>query len=326
MMFGLSRRQLAALLLYVAIMLVLPFFAGGYVLSVLIVFLLAAYVGQTWNIMMGFVGQLSLGHALYYGLGAYTAAALYVHFALLPWLGMLAGMALAGLAGAAIAALSFRFGVAGVYFALLTIAFNEFTHILFDHFTWVGATAGLFLPVTTISHEDLAHLRGSPAMFYYLLLALSLGVLGLSRELLRRRVGYYWQAIREDPHAAASLGIDVFRYRLGAMTLSASLTATAGAVMAFYDANLYPDTIFTTARSVEIITGPIIGGIGTLAGPIVGAFVLTLLGEGMTQVNSVLGIAGLKQLCYGGALVFIVLLQPSGLWPWLRRVLGLADR
>jgi branched-chain amino acid transport system permease protein len=246
-----------------------------------------------------------------------------VHWALLPWVGMLAGMIVAGFVGAAIAALSFRFGVAGVYFALLTIAFNEFTHILFNHFTWVGGSAGLFLPVKNAAHDDLAHLRGSPTMFYYLLLALSLAVLALSRGLLRRRVGYYWQAIREDPQAAASLGIDVFRYRLAAMTLSAALTATAGALMAFYDNNLYPDTLFTTARSVEIITAPIIGGIGTLMGPIVGAFVLTFLGEGMTQVNASLGIAGLKQLCYSGALVLIVLVQPAGLWPWLRRILGL---
>ena len=103
--------------------------------------------------MMGFAGQLSLGHALYVGLGAYTSAALFVHFGMLPWLGMLAGVAVAALAGAVIAALSFRFGVTGVYFALLTIAFDEFTRILFDHFDWVGGSAGLFLPVTTLDAQ-----------------------------------------------------------------------------------------------------------------------------------------------------------------------------
>src|SRR6185437_218292 len=149
-----------------------PLFAGDYVLTVLILILYFAYTGQAWNIMMGFAGQLSLGHALYVGLGAYTSAALYVHFGLLPWLGIAAGVAVAALAGTIIAALSFRFAVTGVYFALLTIAFDEFTRVLFDHFEWVGGSAGLFLPVTTFAREDPLHLRGSPVMFYYLLLAL----------------------------------------------------------------------------------------------------------------------------------------------------------
>jgi branched-chain amino acid transport system permease protein len=322
-MTGLAGRRKIALALFVAVLLVLPLFVGNYILSVLVVFLTAAYVGQCWNILMGFAGQLSIGHALYYGLGAYTAAALFAHWGVLPWFGMIAGAAVAGLAGAGIAALSFRFGVIGVYFALLTIAFNEFTHILFNHFSWVGGSAGLFLPVTNLTQNDLVHLRGSPAMFYYLLLAMSLAVLGLSRLLLRRRIGYYWLAIREDPDAAASLGINVFRCKLAAMSLSAALTAVGGSVLAFYDNNLYPDTIFTTARSVEIITGPIIGGIGTLMGPIVGSLVLTTLGEVMTSVNATLGIAGLKQWFYGAALMLIVLVQPSGLWPWLKRLLRL---
>jgi branched-chain amino acid transport system permease protein len=320
-----GRRTALALALVVAVLLALPFFVGNYLLSVLVVFLFAAYLGQCWNIMMGFAGLLSLGHALYVGLGAYVSAALYVRFGVPPWVGLAGGAAVAAVAGAVIGALSFRFGVTGVYFALLTIAFDEFTRILFDHFDWVGGSAGLFLKVTTLTHDDPLHLRGSPAMFYYVLLALSAAVLMLSRTLLDRRIGYYWLAIREDQEAAQSLGIDVFRYKLAAVTLSASLTAVAGAVMAFYDNNLYPDTVFTTARSVEIITGPIIGGVGTLFGPILGAFVLTTLGEAMTVLGASIGIPGLKQWFYGGALVVIVLLQPAGLWPWLRRRLRLGE-
>ena len=139
-------------------------------------------------------------------------------------------------------------------------------------------------------------------MFYYLLLAMVLAVLGLSRLLLRRRVGYYWLAIREDPAAGEALGINVFGYKLGAVALSAMLTAVAGGVMAFYNNNLYPDNVFTTASSVEIITAPFVGGIGTLFGPILGAFVLTGLGEAMTSVSAVFGVAGLKQwLLWRGA-------------------------
>ena len=322
---GLTRRSEVALALLAAVLLILPLFVGNYVLSVLVVFLFAAYLGQCWNIMMGFAGQLSLGHALYVGLGSYVSAALFVHYGVVPWIGLVAGVAAAALAGAVIGALSFRFGVSGVYFALLTIAFDEFTRILFEHLEWFGGSAGLFLPVTTLTHNDLVHLRGSPAMFYYLLLVLSAGVLGLSRALLGRRIGYYWRAIREDQAAAESLGINVFRYKLAAVTLSAGLSAVAGAVMAFYDNNLYPDSVFTTARSVEIITGPVIGGVGTLFGPILGAFVLTTLGEALTDLGAMFGVPGVKQWFYGAALVVIVLLQPAGLWPWLRARLRLGE-
>ena len=148
-----------------------PLFAGDYLLTVLILILYFAYIGQAWNIMMGFAGQLSLGHALYVGLGAYTAAALYVHFGIGPWLGLLVAVPVAALAGAFIGFLAFRFRVAGVYFAILTIALAEFARVGFDHLGWTGGSAGLFLPVAQYAHNDLWHLRGHPAMFYYVLLA-----------------------------------------------------------------------------------------------------------------------------------------------------------
>ena len=322
---AMPRRAAAALILFVAAMLALPLFASSYMVSVLVVVLFAAYFGQAWNIVTGFAGQLSLGHALYVGLGAYTSAALFSHYGLPPWLGMLVGMAVAGLAGSVIAALSFRFRVGGVYFALLTIAFAEFTRILFDHFGWVGAASGLFLPVSSQARNDLLLLRGSPVMFYYILLALTLGALALCHHLLNRRIGYYWQAIREDEEAARALGIDVFRYKVAAMALSAAMTSVGGAFLAFYENNLYPDTVFAVGRSVEIITAPIIGGLGTLFGPILGAFVLTTLGEATTSLSSGFPVNGLKQWCYGAALLAMVALQPAGLWPWLRARLGIGE-
>jgi branched-chain amino acid transport system permease protein len=320
---GLGRREAVALALLAAALLAAPLVVNGYILSVLVLALFAAYFGTAWNLLTGFAGQLSLGHALYVGLGAYASAALFVRLGVPPWLGMIAGMAIAALAGSIIGALSFRFGVTGVYFALLTIAFNEFTRILFDHFGWVGATSGLFLPVANRTHDNLWTLRGSPVMFYYLLLALTAGALMLCHRLLNRRIGYYWQAIREDQEAAQALGINVFRTKLWAMALSAAMTALGGGVMAFYDNNLYPDTVFATGRSIEIITAPIIGGLGTLFGPILGAFVLTGLGEVMTWASGSFHVDGLKQWCYGAALLAIVALQPAGLWPWLRSLLSL---
>jgi len=317
------RRAALALALFVALMLVLPLFAGNYVVSTLVVVLFSAYVGQAWNLMMGYAGQLSLGHALYVGLGAYISGALFAHYGLAPWIGMFAGMAAAGLAGILIATLSFRFGVTGVYFALLTIAFAEFTRIAFNHFAWVGGSSGLYLPVVTLTRDDVVHLRGSPTMFYYVLLALTLASLALSHLLLGRRIGFYWRAIREDHEAAQAAGIDVFRYKVAAVALSATMTAIAGTLMAFYDNNLYPDTAFGIGRSIDIITAPIIGGLGTLFGPILGAFVLTMLSETMTSLSANLGVNGLKQWIYGVTLLVIVMLQPAGLWPWLKALLRL---
>ena len=317
------KRSVAALVLFVALMAAAPLVANDYLISVLILILLSAYIGQAWNIMMGFAGLLSLGHALYIGLGAYISAALFVHYGTSPWLGMIAGVAIGGLAGAAIGALSFRFRVGGVYFALLTIAFAEFTRILFDHLDWFGSSSGLFLPVANRATNDLLTLRGAPAMFYYLLLAAVLALLALSRLLLHRRIGYYWQAIREDEAAAEASGIDVFRYKLAAIVISAGLTAIAGVFLAFYNNNLYPETTFAMERSIEAILPAIIGGLGTLFGPILGAFVLIALNQTLTEVTASWGVNGIKQLLYGLVLAGVIIAQPSGLWPFIAERLGL---
>jgi branched-chain amino acid transport system permease protein len=320
------KRGMAALALFVALMTAAPLVANDYLISVLILILLSAYIGQAWNIMMGFAGLLSLGHALYIGLGAYISAALFIHYGTSPWLGMLASIAVAGAAGAAIGALSFRFRVGGVYFALLTIAFAEFTRILFDHLDWFGSSSGLFLPVANRTSNDLVTLRGAPVMFYYLLLAATLALLALGRMLLNHRIGYYWQAIREDEVAAEASGIDLFRCKLAAVAMSAGLTAIAGVFLAFYNNNLYPETTFAVERSIEAILPAIIGGLGTLFGPILGAFVLIALNQSLTEMTASWGINGIKQLLYGLILAVVVIAQPRGLWPFIAERLGLARK
>jgi len=325
---GVPRRGLWLLALLLALLLVFPFFASGYLLAVGFLILYFAYVGQAWNVMMGFAGQLSLGHSLYVGLGAYAAAALYVHYGVSPWIGLGASVAICALAGAALGFLAFRFGVGGVYFAILTIAFAEFARIGFDHFPWVRGSSGLFLPVANYTENDLWNLRGSPTMFYYLMLAMTAGAFVLCHALLRSRMGYYWQAIRESPEAAEALGVNVFRYKMYAVVISAAMTSLAGVMFAFYYNNLFPEQIFHISRSIELILGPIIGGIGTLAGPIVGAFLLTGLAEGLRELMLQLGIdvPGVKQVFYGLCLLAVVMFLPDGVWPPLARKLGLGRR
>ena len=307
------------------ILLFLPLVANSYLLSLATLILFIAYTGQAWNVMMGFAGQLSLGHSLYIGVGAYAAAGLFFHYGIGPWAGLWLAILLCVLLGMLIGFLAFRFSISGVYFALLTIAFAEFTRIGFDHIDWLGGPGGLFIKVAQRDRMDLLNFRGPPAMYYYAILALAAGAFVFCFFLLRSRAGYYWQAIRENEEAAQALGINIFRWKMLAVVISSAMTAVAGVFYAFYYNNLFPEQIFHISRSIEIILGPIIGGIGTLFGPILGAVVLTLLSDGITEGLAALGweIPGIKQVFYGVVLLMVVMFLPNGIWPALARKLGL---
>jgi branched-chain amino acid transport system permease protein len=325
---ALPARSWTCLGLALAALLAAPWVAGPYLLSVLVLALYYAYVGQAWNVMMGFAGQLSLGHALYVGLGGYIAVALYLHGGIGPWLGAPIAAVVAAFAGALIGSLAFRFSIGGVYFALLTIAFAEFTRIGFENWGWIGGAGGLFLPVAPSARIDIIDLRGGQHLFYYVLLALTVASLWLCRRLRTSRIGYYWLAIREDPEAAQSLGIDLFKYRILAAAISAAMASVAGSVAAFYYNSLTPADSFGSARSIEIILGALVGGLGTLIGPILGAFVLTGLGEALRALLDATGhqVPGATQLFYGLILLLVIKYLPNGIWPGLARRLGLADR
>jgi branched-chain amino acid transport system permease protein len=319
-----SRRSVSLALLG-ALLIALPAFAGSYALSVATLILYLAYTGQAWNVMMGFAGQLSLGHALYVGVGAYTAGALFFHLGIGPWAGLWLAIALCVALGLVIGFLAFRFSISGVYFALLTIAFAEFTRIGFDHLDFTGGPGGMFLRVAQRDTWDLVNFRGPPLMYYYTMLALTAGAFLACWLLLRSKAGYYWQAIREDEEAARALGINSFRWKLLAVAISSAMTAVSGVFFAFYYNNLFPEQIFNISRSIEIILGPVIGGVGTLFGPILGAGVLTLLSEGITDSLAALGweVPGMKQVFYGVVLLAVVMFLPHGIWPALARRLKL---
>jgi len=325
---GVPRRALVLLVLLLAALMLAPLVVNAYILSILILVLYFAYTGQAWNVMMGFAGQLSLGHSLYVGVGAYAAAAVFVHYGIGPWAGAWLAILMAMACGLFVGFLAFRFGIGGVYFALLTIAFAEFTRVGFDHFPWVNGSGGFFLPVKQYSVNDPFNLRGAPVMFYYILLAITALAFVFCRWLLTGRIGYYLLAIREEPEAAQTLGINVFRYKMIAVAISSGMTALSGVFYAFYYNNLFPEQIFSMSRSIELIIGPIIGGIGSLFGPILGAFVLTALAEGLSEAMVTLGydIPGIKQVFYGVCLAVVIVYLPNGIWPPLRKRLGLGSR
>jgi branched-chain amino acid transport system permease protein len=319
-----SRRGAVLLALLFAALLAAPWIVNDYLLTVLIIILYFAYTGQAWNIMMGFAGQLSLGHAIYLGLGGYVAAMAFTMYGIGPWLGLLAAIPVAAACGAVIGFLAFRFRVAGVYFAILTIAFAEFARIGFDNWNFVNASSGLFLPVKQYTHNDLWRLRGDPTMFYYVILCATAVVFVLCHFLLKSRIGYFWLAIREDELAARATGIDTFRYKMIAVMVSAAMTSFAGVFYAFFYNNLFPEQVFSIVRSVEIILGPIIGGVGTLFGPILGAFLLTSLAEALSSAMTAFGVdlPGAKQVFYGVCLLIVIVALPDGVWPPLARMLG----
>lgn len=319
----------AALLAFGALLVVLPLFASGYALSVAIIVLYFAYVGQAWNLMLGFAGLLSIGHALFVGLGAYTSGYLFATHGVPPVIGVVAAVAVAVVMGAVIGYFGFRFAITGVYFALLTIAFSEFVRILIDHANFLGGTKGMFLPVTQESRRgvDLVNLRGWTEMYYYVIFALAAGAFLLCRAFLNGRVGYYWRSIRDNPEAAEAVGVDVFRYRMYAVMMSSGMAGIAGVFDAFYYNNLFPEQVFGIERSIQITLAPIVGGVGTLFGPIFGAFLLTPMGELLTDLVERFKDSGLiaenvrtdgvKLMFWGFAVALIVLFKPTGLWPWV---------
>ena len=162
-------------------------------------------------------------------------------------------------------------------------------------------------------------------MFYYVILAMTVVALrALPRCCCKSRIGYYWQAIREDETAARALGINTFRYKMYAIVISAGMTSVAGVFYAFYYNNLFPEQVFDIVRSIELLLGPIIGGVGTLFGPIIGAFLLTSLAEVLEAILAALhvDIPGAKRVFYGVCLLVVIMVLPDGIWPWLARKLG----
>jgi branched-chain amino acid transport system permease protein len=303
----------------VAALLALPAVLGSYERTLMISIFFYAYLGQAWNILGGYAGQLSAGHAAFVGIGAYTAAMLSMEAGLTPWIGMLAGGALAAALGGVIGFLGFRFGLRGFYFVLLTVAFAEVCRIAALNTEAIGGALGLYITFTGNPwHFQFRDNHG----YYYVSLGLMLAATAVAWLIERRRFGIYLSAIREDENASEALGVPTFRYKMLAMLVSSFLTGVGGTFYAFYLFSLQPNTAFGIPLSVEIIIRPIVGGAGTLLGPIVGSFILSPLAELTRAWFARVGFTGAHLIVYGVLLVVVVLFMPQGAWPYLRRRLG----
>jgi branched-chain amino acid transport system permease protein len=296
----------------------LPFVFPEFV-HLFIITLLYALMGQGWNILGGYAGQFSFGHALFFGIGAYTSSLLFVKLGVSPWLGIVAGIGVAVAIGLFIGFLSFRYGLTGPFFALIMLAFAEIFHMVSKSWDQVGAALGILIPLKGNSPSLMQFTEKEP--FYFMLLWIVALVTYFTWRFEGTRTGLYWQAIRENQDAASALGVSPMRFKLVAMTFSAGLTAMGGTIYAQYLLYIDPDSTFGVINSVEIMLRPIIGGPGTALGPLLGSMVLTPLSE-VTRI-ALRAYSGAYLMLYGAILVIVVIFLPDGLMGmvknWVRR-------
>ena len=284
--------------------------------DVLIRIFLFATLAQAWNILAGYCGQISLGHAIFFGTGAYTSGMFVVNDVASPWLAMVAGALLAVALSQLIGAPVFR--LRGHYFAIATIAVGEIVHILAVNWELIGAARGLYIPIKRPDSLVNFQFHQSKAVYYYIVLGLLVVGLVITRLIERSRLGYYFRAVREEQDAAASLGVRVARTKRVAFAISAALTAACGTFYAQYVLFIDPESVFPLSLSILICLIAVLGGVGTLWGPLVGAAVLIPLGEATRIYLGGTGKA-LDLVIYGALIMVVSVLQPAGLVGIARR-------
>ena len=304
-----KRLEEGTLIVLFAVAAVFPFLSGRYMLSVGISILLMALLGQSWNIMSGYAGQFSFGHAAFFGVGAYTSSILYVDYHLSPWIGMLLGMVIAALVGVLIGFLSFRYKLRGDFFALVTLAFAEILRVLFNNTKALKAAVGVLIPYKSNWTE---FQFSNDRTFYFVLLFMVFGVTLFIAIMSKRKFGVCLVAIKENQDAARSLGVPVLKYKLIAMAISAAFAAMAGTFYAQYYGFIDPGVVFSASISVEAIVPCIIGGSGTLGGPLLGALIIIPLQEISNSLFD--GTNGLNMIIYGILIVFFIVFCRNGIY------------
>ena len=302
-------RQVTFTVVLFVVLLFIPTFASQYIINIGFMVFLYAFLATAWNILGGYAGQHSLGHGLFLGIGAYVSTYLFVSAGITPWLGMWVGAVIAGVTGWFIGYLCFRYGIKGAYFALVTIALAEAAVYVATNIQAIGGAGGLEVPWKGNNFWIMQF--GSRTGYYYVaLVAAFLGVL-LTLWLSRSRFGYYLISVRENEDAAEALGVNTMKAKLMAATLSAFMTAIGGTLYAQYFTYMNPRSVFGEGPSVQILLFAIIGGIGTVWGPAVGALILVPIAE-ITRAELSGSFAGANLLIYGLILVLVMLFMPKG--------------
>jgi branched-chain amino acid transport system permease protein len=292
------------------------FIDSSYYLGIVILTMIYAYVGLAWNISGGFAGQLLFGYLSFFGLGAYTTLMLNNHLAVSPWVGVPAGAIPAVLLGALISYLTLRYGLRGHYLGLFTLAVMVVLRILFSQWELAGGADGMWIGFTGESVSRMAFRGKTP--YLYIALGLLLTCVMIHYLVYRSKFGKYLFAIRQDERAAAALGVNIPLYSTRAVLLSAALIGVGGGFYAVYTTLVDPPLVFGLDLTVEMLTAPLIGGIGTIVGPLLGALVNKPVVE-ITR-GRLSGVrTGSSLIVYGGLLTVFILFLPHGVAGVLRR-------
>jgi branched-chain amino acid transport system permease protein len=296
-----------------------PRYLNSYLLHVAILILYFAFLGTAWNIVSGYAGQFSFGHSAFFGVGAYASSLLYMKSGLSPWIGMLVGGLLAAGLGAFIGYLTFRYKLKGACFALATFAFSEMLRTIALNWSLTEKAMGILIPLKEkSSFQDFQFVSKLP--YYYVILVMVLLLLLMLILLERSKLGYYLRAIKEDEEAAGSLGINILRYKITALVISAFSTAFGGTFYAQYMFYIDPDITFGTNVTIEMIVRTMLGGAGTVFGPLIGSGVLGVASEVM---RSFLGeYKGLHIMFYATILILVMIFFPYGFMGLVRKRRG----
>jgi branched-chain amino acid transport system permease protein len=319
-------RHLIAVGILAVVLAFLPLVLAPAQQSVAVRVLIFAILALGWNIMSGFGGMFSFGHAAYFGLGAYVSVWLLVEQGISPWIGMLAGMAVAAAFAVLIGFLALRYRLKGAYFALSTFAFAEMLRLYATNSDLVNRAVGYNVPLRGESSLAFMQFEPGAASYFWIALALTVLALVITIVFLRSRIGRFTVAVRDDEDAAAALGIPVMRTKLITIALSAAITSVAGTFYVQYYFFIDPDTAFGSSVSIQAILPAVIGGVATIWGPVIGAAILgplnditaTLLRNPPPGLEFLQGRAGLDVMVYAVLLILIVLLLPQGVYGALR--------
>lgn len=323
---GGSARQYAILIAGTTVLFFLPFVLPESAHPVAVRTLIYALMAVGWNLMSGYGGMFSFGHAAFFGVGAYTDAFLLTSFGVSPWVAMIVGALLAATVGLLIAYLCLRYKLAGSYFALATFAFAQMFLLLTQNLEFLHKTEGLNVPLLPEESWAMLQFDQGSNNYYWIPLGLLAVAVAATIFFVHSRAGQFAQAIRDDATAAESLGIKVMKYRLITVAMSCAVTSVAGSFYAQYYLFVGPDQAFGMHVSVDAIIPAVIGGVGTIWGPLIGAAVVGPLSELVTGLlrnpppflEFLQGTSGLDVAVYAVLLIVIVTFLPKGIYGTIR--------
>lgn len=301
----------------VALSALLPFVLTSYHIHILTIALVYVALASAWNIVGGMSGQISLAHSLFIGTGAMLSAALLVKLGINMWAGLVIAAATAGMLGAIIAWIDFRFQLGHLSFVLITLAFAEMASIVVEGWDFLGGASGLLLPRDT--GNVLAFQFGGGRGAFWVMLGLATFIVLANVAILNSPLGYYLRTIRDNEKAAQAIGVDVLRHKTIAMVISAVLTSIVGTAYVRYLTFADPYLLASPLITIEIVLFATVGGLGRAYGPALGALLLVPLGE---VLRGKLGgtVPGLHYFIYGIVVIVVILATPSGLLPLLERL------